>query len=47
MTRGAQDLKITIVPDSGTDQLAGITGKMSITIDKNGKHFYDLEYTLP
>jgi hypothetical protein len=47
MTRGAQDLKIAIVPDSGTDQLTGIAGRMSITIDKDGRHFYDLEYTLP
>ena len=47
MTRGAQNLSITVVPDSGTDQLTGIAGKMSITIDKDGKHFYDFEYTLP
>jgi hypothetical protein len=47
MTRGAQNLSITVVPDSGTDQITGITGKMSITIDKDGKHFYDFEYTVP
>jgi len=47
MNRGAQDLKIAVVPDSGTDQLTGIAGRMSITIDKDGKHFYELEYTLP
>ena len=47
MTRGAPSLVITVVPDSGTDQLTGIAGKMSITIDKDGKHFYDFEYTLP
>jgi hypothetical protein len=47
MTRGAQSLSITVVPDSGTDQLAGIAGTMSITIDKDGKHFYDFDYTLP
>jgi hypothetical protein len=35
------------VPDSGTEQLAGIAGGMKIIIDKDGKHFYDLEYTLP
>ena len=46
MTRGTPELKITVVPDSGTDQLAGIAGTMSIKID-NGKHSYDLEYTLP
>jgi hypothetical protein len=47
MTRGAQQLTITVVPDSGTDQLAGIAGRMKITIEKDGKHFYDFEYTLP
>jgi hypothetical protein len=46
MTRGAQDLRIVVVPDSGTDQLMGISGKMSITIDKDGRHFYDFEYVL-
>ena len=47
MTRGAQQLTITVVPDSGTDQLTGISGSMKIIIDKDGKHFYDFEYTLP
>jgi Protein of unknown function (DUF3224) len=47
MTRGgAPQLEITVVPDSGTGQLAGITGKMDIKISE-GKHSYDFEYTLP
>src|SRR5204863_2748489 len=46
MTRGVQDLIITVVPDSGTDALAGIAGSMAITITA-GKHFYELEYTVP
>lgn len=46
MNRGAQQLLITVVPDSGTGQLAGIAGTMTITITE-GKHFYDFEYTLP
>ena len=46
MTRGTLQLSITVVPDSGTGQLAGISGKLDITIT-NGKHFYDFEYTLP
>jgi hypothetical protein len=45
MTRGAPELTITVVPDSGTDQLAGLAGRMTIRIE-DGKHFYDLEYTL-
>lgn len=46
MTRGAQQLIITVVPDSGTGQLAGLTGKMAIII-ADGKHSYEFEYTLP
>lgn len=46
MDRGAQHLTITVVPDSGTGQLAGLAGKMNITI-ADGKHSYDFEYTLP
>jgi hypothetical protein len=46
MTRGAQDLAITIVPDSGTGELAGITGTMTIDI-RDGKHFYGIDYLLP
>lgn len=45
MTAGKGDLTITTVPDSGTDALKGITGKLTIKIE-NGKHFYDLEYSL-
>lgn len=45
--RGGQDqLSITIVPDSGSGQLAGITGRMVIRIEER-KHFYDLDYVLP
>lgn len=46
MTRGAPQLSITVVPDSGTDGLVGLTGKMTIDIAE-GKHSYDFEYTLP
>lgn len=45
MTRGAPQLAIAVVPDSGTGQLAGLAGTMTIRIE-DGKHFYDLEYTL-
>lgn len=45
MTRGAPHLSITVVPDSGTDELAGITGTMMINIVE-GKHLYEFEYTL-
>jgi len=46
MTRGAPELSITVVPDSGTGQLEGLAGKMTIKIDA-GKHFYEFDYTLP
>ena len=45
MTRGEGQLTITVVPDSGTEQLQGLTGKMTIKIE-NGKHFYDFDYRL-
>ena len=44
MTRGQPSLTISIVPDSGTGELAGIAGKMDIQIVE-GKHFYELEYS--
>ncbi len=46
MTRGEPQLSITVVPDSGTGQLVGITGKMNIIIAA-GKHSYEFDYTLP
>jgi hypothetical protein len=46
MTRGAPYLNIIVVPDSGTDELAGLSGTMHIII-ADGKHSYDFEYTLP
>jgi hypothetical protein len=46
MNRGAQSLVITVVPDSGTDDLAGITGTMAIIIEGK-QHSYDFEYALP
>ncbi len=47
MTQNAPQLAITVVPDSGTGQLKGITGKMAINITPDGKHSYDFEYVLP
>ena len=46
MTRGTPTLAISVVPDSGTGQLAGIAGTMTIVI-ADGKHSYEFEYTLP
>jgi hypothetical protein len=46
LTRGAPELNIIVVPDSGTGQLVGLTGKMNIEIAA-GKHSYTFDYTLP
>jgi hypothetical protein len=45
--KGGGDFKltITVVPDSGTGQLAGLTGTMAIII-KDGKHLYEFDYAL-
>ena len=45
MSGGSQELTVTVVPDSGTGQLKGLEGEMTINI-KEGKHFYEFEYTL-
>ena len=45
MNRGSPSLAIMIVPDSGTDQLEGLKGSMTINIEA-GKHSYQLDYTL-
>jgi hypothetical protein len=46
MTSNSQQQTVTVVPDSGTGELVGLTGKMTGKIT-DGKHSYDLEYTLP
>jgi hypothetical protein len=45
MTRGAAELIVAVVPDSGTGELVGLAGKMEIKI-ADGKHFYDIAFTL-
>jgi hypothetical protein len=45
LTRGAAELSVTVVPDSGTGQLVGLSGRMTIEI-ADGKHSYAFEYTL-
>jgi hypothetical protein len=46
MSRGASQLAIQVVPDSGTDALIGLTGTMDIQIT-DGKHFYTFDFVLP
>lgn len=45
MNRGAPSLTLTVVPDSGTDELKGLSGSMQIIIE-NKQHYYDFDYTL-
>ena len=40
---GVQNQSITVVPQSGTSELAGLEGKMIIRIE-GGKHYYDFDY---
>jgi hypothetical protein len=45
LDKGASKQSITVVPDSGTDDLIGLSGNMVIDI-RNGKHFYEFEYNV-
>ncbi|MEO8936554.1 MAG: DUF3224 domain-containing protein [Burkholderiaceae bacterium] len=45
MDRGVPQLSVTIVPDSGTAALTGLSGRMNIRIEA-GKHYYDFDYSL-
>jgi len=46
MNRGVPSLSIMVVPDSGTDELAGLSGTLSVNVI-DGKHFYDFIYSIP
>jgi hypothetical protein len=45
MKGGVPNQSIFVVPDSGTGELAGISGKMEIIIAPGGKHSYAFDYT--
>ncbi len=45
MARGAPHLHIIVVPDSGTNELTGLAGTMTINIAPGAQHSYDFEYT--
>jgi hypothetical protein len=46
MNKGTPNLSVTVVPDSGSGELAGLAGEFSIII-AGGKHSYEFKYTLP
>ncbi len=46
MKRGVPSLLVTVVPDSGTEELTGLEGEF--TIDRvEGQHCYEFTYRLP
>ncbi len=45
MDRGAPSLVITVVPDSGTDDLTGLSGVMTIVVE-GGSHTYQFDYAI-
>jgi hypothetical protein len=46
MQRGAPQSSITVVPDSGTGELAGLSGSMRITVAPDGAHSYELDFRI-
>ncbi|MGD1099177.1 MAG: DUF3224 domain-containing protein [Thermoplasmata archaeon] len=44
MDRGVPRLTIEVIPDSGTDELAGIQGRMTIQVS-GADHSYDFEFS--
>lgn len=45
MDRGEPSLDITVIPDSGTDQLTGLRGRMRIDVSE-GRHAYSFDYEI-
>ncbi|MGH7591371.1 MAG: DUF3224 domain-containing protein [Gemmatimonadales bacterium] len=46
MDRGVPALNVIVVPDSGTGELQGITGRMNIIIAPGGAHSYEFDYAI-
>jgi hypothetical protein len=45
MTRGSPELTVSVVPDSGSGELTGLTGTMRIIIEGK-RHSYEFDYTI-
>ena len=45
MTRGVPQMTVRVVPDSGTGELVGLAGSMTITITGN-RHSYVFDYSI-
>ena len=46
MKRGAPESTVTVVPDSGTGELAGLTGNMRIKVAADGGHSYEFDFKI-
>ena len=46
MDENGKQLEVFVVPNSGTGELVGLSGSMSIDI-RDGKHFYEFKYQFP
>jgi hypothetical protein len=45
MDKGDDRLILEVIPDSGTNELVGLSGTMKINIEE-GKHFYEFDFDL-
>ena len=45
MNEGEAQLTLEVVPDSGCNELKGLSGSMAIRIE-DGQHYYDFEYQI-
>jgi len=45
MTRGSPELTVSVVPDSGSGELTGLSGTMRIIIEGK-RHSYEFDYTI-
>jgi hypothetical protein len=46
MNRGTAELAVTVVPDSGSGELRGLSGKMRIIIAPDGAHSYEFDFKI-
>ena len=46
MKRGAPESTVTVVPDSGTGELTGLSGSMRIKVAPDGAHSYEFDFKI-
>jgi predicted flavoprotein YhiN len=46
MSRGEAAAQISVVPDSGTGELRGLSGKMHISVGTDGAHAYEFDFKI-